>query len=294
MASHRTVDPSRGVPGRDRLGGLHMDTGLAGRTVIVTGGNANIGRGIALAFAAEETNVVIVGRDEAQGRRVLEQLLERGAKEALWQAADVTDRGQVDAMVDAVHERLGLVDVLVNNVGGNVDFDAFVDSDPRTWEQDIALNFTSTLNCTKAVLPDMIDRASGRIINIGSTSGLVGDPLLAVYSAMKGAVHAFTRVLAKEVGQNGITVNAIAPYGTLPEDFERDVSSGSRWHPDGIISRTVATRAEAMATIARRTVLARETAFPSEIGAAAVYLASDAAAFVTGQVLAVDGGTQLA
>ena len=170
-----------------------MDTGLAGRTVIVTGGNANIGRGIALAFAAEGTNVVIVGRDEAQGLRVREQLLERGAKEALWQAADVTDRGQVDAMVDAVHERFGPVDVLVNNVGGNVDFDAFVDSDPRTWEQDIALNFTSTLNCTQAVLPGMIERSSGRIINIGSTAGLVGDPMLAVYSAMKGAVHAFTQ-----------------------------------------------------------------------------------------------------
>jgi 2-hydroxycyclohexanecarboxyl-CoA dehydrogenase len=271
-----------------------METGLAGRTVIVTGGNANIGRGIALAFAAESAAVVIVGRDEAQGRRVCQQLLERGAKEALWQAADVTDRAQVDAMVVAVHEHLGFVDVLVNNVGGNVDLDAFVDSDPQTWDQDIALNFTSTLNCTQAVLPGMIERASGRIINIGSTSGLVGDPLLAVYSAMKGAVHAFTKVLAKEVGPKGITVNAIAPYGTLPDDYERDVSTGSRWHPDGIFSRAAATRAEEMAIMARRTVLQRQTAFPSEIGAAAVYLASDAAAFVTGQVLAIDGGTQIA
>ena len=271
-----------------------METGLAGRTVVVTGATANIGRGIALAFAAEGAGVVVVGRDEAQGRRVCEQLVERGAKEALWQAADVTDRRQVDVMVGAVHERLGVVDVLVNNVGGNVDIDAFVDSDPRTWEQDIALNFTSTLNCTHAVLPRMIERASGRIINIGSTSGLVGDPLLAVYSAMKGAIHAFTKVLAKEVGPNGITVNAIAPYGTLPDDFERDVSTGSRFHPDGVLSRAMATRSQEMASIARRTVLERQTAFPSEIGAAAVYLASDGAAFVTGQVLAVDGGTQIA
>lgn len=271
-----------------------METGLEGRTVLVTGGNANIGRGIALAFAAERANVVIVGRDEVQGRRVCGQLLDRGAKDVLWQAADVTDRTQVGAVVAAVHERFGAVDVLVNNVGGNVDLDAFVDSDPKTWDQDITLNIMSTLNCTHAVLPGMIGRGYGRIINIGSSSGIVGDSLLAVYSAMKGAVHAFTKVLAKEVGKQGITVNAVAPYGTLPDDREQGVSSGSRWHPDGIFARLATTRGEELHSIGRRTVLARQTAFPAEIGAAVVYLASDAAAFTTGQVLSVDGGTQLA
>ncbi|MDT3439228.1 SDR family NAD(P)-dependent oxidoreductase [Pseudofrankia sp. BMG5.37] len=270
-----------------------METKLAGRTVVVTGGNANIGKGIALAFAAEGANVAIVGRDEDQGRRVCRQLTERGAKEAFWRAADVTDREQVDGMVAAVLGRFGSIDVLVNNVGGNVDMDDFVDSDPGTWDQDIALNITSTLNCTHAVLPGMISQSYGRIINIGSTSGLIGDTKLAVYSAMKGAVHAFTRVLAKEVGKKGITVNAIAPYGTVPEDPD-DVSSGSRFHPNGLIMRLMETRREEMFSIGRRTVLERQTAMPSEIGAAAVYLASDAAAFVTGQVLAVDGGTQLA
>jgi 2-hydroxycyclohexanecarboxyl-CoA dehydrogenase len=271
-----------------------MDTGLAGRTVVVTGGNANIGRGITLAFAAEGVNIVVVARDEAQGRRVLEQASERGAKETLWYGADVTDRDQVVEMVDAVHRRFSFIDVLVNNVGGNVDLDRFVDSDPSTWHRDIALNIVSTLNCTHAVLPGMIERSRGRIINIGSTAGLIGDPLLAVYSAMKGAVHAFTRVLAKEVGKQGITVNAVAPYGTLPDDFEHDVSTGSRWHHNGVIMRMMATRADDMAVMGRDTALERQTAYPSEIGAAAVYLASDAAAFVTGQVLIVDGGVLLA
>jgi 2-hydroxycyclohexanecarboxyl-CoA dehydrogenase len=197
-------------------------------------------------------------------------------------------------MAAAVYERYGAVHVLVNNVGGNVDFARFVESDPETWERDIALNMVSTLNCTHAVLPGMIERSTGRIVNIGSTAGLIGDPMLAVYSSMKGAVHAFTKVLAKEVGAHGITVNAIAPYGTLPEDFEQDVSSGSRFHPEGLISRLAATRGEELASIGRRTVMDRQTALPSEIGAAAVYLASDAAAFVTGQVFAVDGGTLLA
>ena len=271
-----------------------VDTGLRDRTVVVTGGTANIGKGIALAFAAEACKVVIVGRDEIQGERVLNQLLEAGAIAAFWQAGDVTDRTQVDRMVAAVQQKFGSIDVLVNNVGGNVDMDDFVDSAPETWEKDIALNITSTLNCTQSVLPVMIEKASGRIVNIGSTAGLIGDPKLAVYSAMKGAVHSFTRVLAKEVGKKGITVNAVAPYGTIPEDPESDVSSGSRFHPDGLIYRLMATRPEEMSSIGRHTLLERQTAFPSEIGAAAVYFASDAAAFVTGQVLAVDGGTQLA
>ena len=271
-----------------------MITGLQGRTVVVTGGNANIGRGIALAFAAEAANVVIVGRDEVQGQRVRSELVARGANEALWKVADVTDLGQVETMLRDVADRLGAVDVLVNNVGGNVDMDDFVDSDPSTWQQDIALNIISTLNCTHAALPGMIDRSYGRIINIGSTSGLIGDPKLTVYSAMKGAVHAFTRVLAKEVGRQGITVNAIAPYGTMPDDPEHDVSTGSRFHPNGLMARLMETRRDELMTIGRTTAMNRQTAFPHEIGAAAVYLASDAAAFVTGQVLSVDGGVQLA
>jgi 2-hydroxycyclohexanecarboxyl-CoA dehydrogenase len=200
----------------------------------------------------------------------------------------------VDKVVRDVVERFGGIDVLVNNVGGNVDMDDFVDSDPSSWHRDIALNIVSTLNCTHAVLRGMIDRSYGRIINIGSTSGLIGDPKLAVYSAMKGAVHAFTRVLAKEVGRQGVTVNAIAPYGTMPDDPERDVSTGSRFHPDGLMTRLMETRRDELMTIGRSTAIQRQTAFPHEIGAAAVYLASDGAAFVTGHVLCVDGGVQLA
>ena len=271
-----------------------METGLAGRTVVVTGANANIGRAIALGFAHEGCNVVVVGRDAARGAWVCAQLLDGGAADALWVAADVTDRPQVEAMVEAALARFGRIDVLVNNVGGNVGMDRFVDSDPETWERDIALNIGSTLNCTHAVLPGMLERRSGRIINMGSSSGIVGDPLLAVYSAMKGAVHAFTRVLAKEVGPDGVTVNAIAPYGTLPEGPD-DVSPGSRWHPDGLIAlgrpppagRSSTRSVGARCSSARPPIRARSRRRRSTSR-------SDAAGFVTGQVLSVDGGTQLA
>lgn len=271
-----------------------METGLPGRTVVITGGHANIGRGITLAFAAERANVVIVGRDAEQGKRVCEEAIELGAASAFWYAADVIDRRQVQAMVAAVHDRHGGVEVLVNNVGGNVDVEAFVDSDPTTWQRDIDLNLTSMLNCTHAVLPHMIGKSWGRIVNIGSTAGLVGDAMLAVYSATKGAVHAFTRVLAKEVGKHSITVNAIAPYGTLPEDAAEETSRGSRFHPEGLYARLATTKPETLAAMSRPTVLDRTFARPDEIGSAAVYLASDAAAFVTAEVLCVGGGTLVA
>lgn len=270
-----------------------METGLAGRTVIVTGANANIGFATCLAFAAEGANVVVVGRDTTQGQRVCHQVLTQGAKDVLWCACDVTDKAQVDQMVATACDRFTSVDVIINCVGGNVGLDRFVDSDPTTWRHDIDLNIGSTFNCTHAVLPTMIEQRFGRVVNIGSISGIIGDPLLAVYSAMKGAVHSFTKVLAKEVGPQGITVNAIAPYGTLPTG-DADISSGSRWHPDGVFAKMLAAKGDEMASMARRTLLDREFAYPKEIGAAAVYLASDAAAFITGQILAIDGGTQIA
>ena len=271
-----------------------MQTGLADKVVIITGATANIGRGIALAFADEGARVVINGRDAVAGQLVAKLARERGAADALWRPADMTVEEDVAGMVADTVAAFGQIDVLVNNVGGNMAVTPFASSTPEHWRADLEINLMTMFRGTHAVLPHMLQRGSGRIINIGSMAGLIGDRLLAVYSAAKGGVHAFTRVLALELGASGITVNAIAPYGTSSEDPYSDMSSGSRIHPEtGVFARARAADPELLATIGRKTAVPRQQARPPEIGAAAVYLASDQAAFVTGQVLQVDGGVSL-
>src|SRR5579864_6057756 len=140
-----------------------METGLSGRVVLITGATVNIGRAAVRAFAAEGAKVVVVGRDEELGRLIVDQALSGGAQDALWRRCDVTDYEQVKALRAAVVDRFAGVDVLVNNVGGNVDLGPFVESEPDTWRADIDLTLMTTLYCTRQFLPGMIERRWGRI-----------------------------------------------------------------------------------------------------------------------------------
>lgn len=281
-----------------------METGLAGKTVIVTGGNSNIGRGISLAFAKEGAQIAIAARDADAAARVEKVARALGAADVLFVKTDVLDREQINRMVEVVVEKLGPIDVLVNNVGGNVDVQPFWETTPEQTRQEIDLTLMSTLDCTRAVLPGMIERRAGRIINIGSTAGITGDSWMTPYSAAKGGVHAFTAVLAREVGQFGITVNTVAPRGTFSEDPDEETSSGSRWNPKNPIMtqeridrwtglETQTGRDPARDKTVLGKALGRGFLRPAEVGAAAVFLAADSSAFTTGQVFVIDGGLTL-
>lgn len=270
-----------------------MDLGLNGKVAIVTGATANIGRGIALELAGEGAAVVGVGRDPDAGTRLVADAKARGAADAVFVAADLLDHA-TPAMILSEAEKLGPVDILVNCLGGNVDQGLFVDSDPEKWFADIDLNFGTVLRMTHAVLPGMVTRKHGAIVNVGSTAGLVGDYMLPVYSAMKGAVHSFTAILAKELGQHTIRVNAIAPYATISTD-PAAFSKGSRFHPDsGFFSKGLDSISEDEKSIRqRRTFTPRPFAEPEELSGMVAFLASNRASFITGQVYPIDGGSLL-
>ena len=246
---------------------------MSGTVALVTGGGRGIGRAIALRLARAGMAVGIVDLEGASARAVANEVVTAGGR-ALGADGDVSDPLAVQAAVRAVEETLGPVDVVVNNAGWER-LVLFVESDPALWDRLIAVNFKGALNVTRAVLEGMIARGRGRVVSISSDAGRVGSTGEAVYSGCKAALIGFSKALAREVARHAITVNVVCP-GPADTQLLRDVMAGERG-------------AKILAGMQRAIPLGR-LARPEDVAGAVAYLASDEAAYVTGQVLSVSGG----
>lgn len=260
-----------------------MDLQLAGKSVIVTGSGSNIGRAIALAFAREGAKVAIADIDGQQCQKVAQQAREQGAGEVLAMPTDVTNWGQVQMLAGTVEQAFGSIDVLVNNVGWTFDR-LFMEKPREEWEKEIQLNLWSNINCTRAVLEPMLKAGKGSVVNIGSDAGRMGEFREVVYSATKAGVIAMAKSLAREYGRKGVRFNTICPGTTMPESDE-EIGEHSIW-ATGMKEWNTPEMRERIA----KAYPLRRVGQPCDVSNAVLFIASDCAAFVTGQTLSVSGG----
>ncbi len=242
------------------------------KVAVVTGSSRGIGRAIALRLAAEGAKVVVNYRgNEAAANEVVAQI-KAGGGEAIAVQADVSDVAQAEALIEAARKAFGRVDILVNNAGTTRDT-LIMRMSEEDWDVVLDTNLKGAFNCIKAATRPMMRQRYGRIVNITSVSGLAGNPGQANYASAKAGLIGLTKTVAKELGSRNITCNAVAP-GYVPTDLTASL-------PPDLVQQAV-----------ERTPLGR-TGTPEDIAAAVAFLASDEAGFITGQVLAVDGGLAL-
>ncbi|MDE3096743.1 MAG: 3-oxoacyl-[acyl-carrier-protein] reductase [Chloroflexota bacterium] len=241
---------------------------LTGKVALVTGGSRGIGRAIALALAAHGAKVAVnYAANAAAAEETARAIGGEGAAVTL--RGDVADPAQAAALVEGTIAAFGRIDILVNNAGVTSD-DLVLRMSEAQWDRVIDTNLKGTFSVTKAALRPMVRQRWGRIICVSSVAGIVGNAGQANYSAAKAGVAGFAKAIAKEVASRNITANVIAP-GFVDTEMTRDLTDAQRQE------------------IVRMVALGR-TATPQDIAPAAVFLASDEAAYVTGHVLTVDGG----
>jgi len=247
---------------------------LANRVAVVTGGASGIGLAISERLARDGADVAIFDLD-ALGAEQAAQRLTASGHTVVAHAVDVSSREQVERAVDEVRRRLGPIGILVNNAGIEC-IAPFASTDEATWQRVFAVNITGMFHCTQVIMADMIETGWGRIVNISSSSAQRGSRGMVAYSASKGAVISFTRSLALELGEHGITVNNIPPNFIETPMLHKSVAEG-RFGP-GFIEAQI-----------EQTPVGR-AGQPEDIAAACAFLASPDAGYITGQTIGVNGG----
>ena len=240
------------------------------RVALITGASRGIGAAAARAFARDGYRVAVNYLSQHAAAQALVRELRDAGAEAVAISADVSDRSQVGEMVRQVEQQLGSVDVLVNNAGIAIPLTRLTDYTEEAWDRVFRINIKGMFHCTQAVLSGMVARGYGSIVNVSSIWGITGGAGEVPYSATKGAVVTMTRALAKEVGPDGVRVNCVAP-GIIDTDMNAWLSE------------------EAKQTIYVATPL-RRLGHAEEIAEAILFLGSDRASFVTGQILSPNGG----
>ena len=241
---------------------------LKNKVAIITGAGRNIGKSIALAFAAEGARIVVVDINDNDGITVVNEIKTFGS-EAIYIKSDISNSADVDTMVKNVEEKFGRIDILVNNAGITRDT-LIVRMSDDDWNKVISINLTGTFLCCRAVTKLMMVQKSGKILNISSVVGLMGNAGQVNYASSKAGVIGLTKSLARELASRNITVNAIAP-GFVESDMTAKLNDEQR---KKLIEQ----------------IPLKRTAKPEEIANVAKFLVSADANYITGQVISVDGG----
>ena len=252
--------------------------GLGGRVVVVTGGAGGIGRATCHRFAEEGARVAVLDVNEEAAAEVAAAIVHAGGQAAGF-GCDISRRDMVDSTVDRVVTAFGPIDVLVNNAGWDV-FRPFLSSTPEEWQRLIDINLVGALHMHHAVLPGMVERQFGRIVNIASDAARVGSSGEAVYAACKAALVGLTKTLAREHARHGITCNVVCP-GPTDTALLAGVTEAAP-NPDKL--------REAF----RRAIPLGRIGLPADLPGAIAFFASDDAEYITGQVLSVSGGLTMA
>lgn len=256
-----------------------MDLDLKDKVALVTGAGSQtgFGKGIALVLAKEGCDIIIIDKD-LEGAKKTAADIEAAGRKGLAFKVDVTRSAEFNGAVKAALDKFGRIDILVNNAGASTPPKPFVEKTEAEWEPDIALNLRAVLICTKAVLPQMLERKRGWIINISSGVGTMGLANSSVYSAAKAGVMAFTKSLAKEVISQGVNVNSVSP-GLGDTGFLRSSN----------VLKTAETPPEFLKHVSMDIPVGRMTT-PRDIGNMVAFLASEVSSDIVGQVFDVDGG----